>query len=70
MWILILKSEDVKSLLDGLGKACYGAYQSHAIRYRRIKLQSDGEVLIYSKAPLGLLPIKSPGVTLATLAPG
>ena len=47
--------EDVKSLSDGLVKACYGTYQSHAIRYRRIKIQSF-EVLIYSKAPLGLLP--------------
>ena len=47
--------EDVKSLSDGLVKACYGTYQSHAIRYRRIKIQSF-EVLIYSKGPLGLLP--------------
>ena len=31
--------EDVKSLSDGLVKACYGTYQSHAIRYRRIKIQ-------------------------------
>ena len=35
--------EDVKSLSDGLVKACYGTYQSHAIRYRRIKIQSTAE---------------------------
>ena len=44
--------EYVKSLSDGLVKACYGTYQSHAIRYRRIKLQSDSEVSIYSRVPL------------------
>ena len=55
--------EYVKSLSDGLVKACYGTYQSHAIRYRRIKLQSDSEVSIYSKAPISLSQIKSPGVT-------
>ena len=36
--------EYVKSLSDGLSKACYGTYQSHAIRYRRIKIQSDSGV--------------------------
>ena len=56
--------EYVKSLSDGLVKACYGTYQSHAIRYRRIKLQSDSEVSIYSKAPISLSQIKSPGVTV------
>ena len=55
--------EYVKSLSDGLVKACYGTYQSHAIRYRRIKLQSHSEVSIYSKAPISLSQIKSPGVT-------
>ena len=59
--------EYVKSLSDGLVKACYGTYQSHAIRYRRIKLQSDSEVSIYSKAPISLSQIKSPGVTLTQM---
>ena len=36
--------EYVKSLSDGLVKACYGTYQSRAIRYRRIKIQSNSGV--------------------------
>ena len=43
--------EYVKSLSDGLIKACYRTYQSHAIRYRRIKIQSSSGVSIYSEAP-------------------
>ena len=36
--------EYVKSLSDGLVKACYRTYQSRAIRYRRIKIQSNSGV--------------------------
>ena len=43
--------EYVKSLSDGLIKACYRTYQSLAIRYRRIKIQSSSGVSIYSEAP-------------------
>ena len=55
--------EYVKSLSDGLVKACYKTYQSRAIRYRRIKIQSSSGVSIYSKAPSSRAYKKSPGVT-------